>query len=206
MFRNILKLIGTVCGVFLDVLLFSRLNLRSGPALAAENLFLRKQMALYVERRQKPRRASDAIRFTMAQLSRFFKWRDALTAVKPDTLIRWHRQGFRLFWKWKSRSSGRPRVPVAVRKLIAEMATNNPTWGEERIANELVLKIGIQISPRTVRRYMPSNPKRPTESSQRWMTFVRNHAKAMIAADFFIVVQLLELSLEDNGLNAHSVG
>jgi len=69
-----------------------------------------------------------------------------------------------------------------------EMATNNPTWGEKRIANELLLKIGIQISPRTVRRYIPQNPKRPIVPPQRWMTFVRNHAKAIIAADFFVVV------------------
>ena len=68
------------------------------------------------------------------------------------------------------------------------MASNNPTWGEERIANELLLKIGIQISPRTVRRYMPDVPARPKVPSQRWMTFVRNHAKAIIAADFFVVV------------------
>ena len=75
--------------------------------------------------------------------SRFFEWRDALTSVKPDTLIRRHRKGFRLFWKWKSRPAGRPRVPLEVRKLIGEMAENNPTWGEERIADELLLKIGI---------------------------------------------------------------
>jgi len=68
------------------------------------------------------------------------------------------------------------------------MASNNPTWGEERIANELLLKIGIQISPRTVRRYMPDGPARPKVPSQRWMTFVRNHAKAIIGADFFVVV------------------
>src|SRR5262245_39021060 len=104
-----------------------------------------------------------------------------------DTLIRWHRKGFRVFWKWKSRSSGRRKVPANVRKLIIEMATHNPTWGEERIANELLLKIGIRISPRTIRRYMPEGPKRPTVPSQRWMTFVRNHAKAIIAADFFVV-------------------
>ena len=174
--------------MLLGILSFLRLTLRSPVALAAENLFLRKQLALYVERKQKPRRATDAIRFTMAKLSRFFEWRDALVSVKPDTLIRWHRKGFRLFWKWKSRSSGRPRVPVAVRKLIAEMAADNCTWGEERIANELLLKIGIRISPRTIRRYMPGNPQRPAESSQRWMTFVRNHAQAIVAADFFIVV------------------
>jgi len=141
-----------------------------------------------VERKTKPHRATDAVRFTLAQLSRFFEWRDALTVVKPDTLIRWHRKGFRLFWKWKSQPAGRPRVPVEVRKLIAEMAENNPTWGEERIADELLLKIGIQISPRTVRRYMPTEPKHPGMTSQRWMTFVRNHAKAIIACDFFIVV------------------
>jgi hypothetical protein len=65
---------------------------------------------------------------------------------------------------------------------------SNPTWGEQRIADELLLKIGIQISPRTVRRYMPNNPKRPADPSQQWMTFVRNHAKAVIACDFFVVV------------------
>src|SRR5215510_7596722 len=68
------------------------------------------------------------------------------------------------------------------------MASSNPTWGEERIANELLLKIGIQISPRTVRRYMPNDPKRCTAPSQRWITFVRNHAKAINGTDFFVVV------------------
>src|SRR5947209_1367179 len=182
------KLLGTIVGVFLDLLTFLQLTLRTPQAVAAENLFLRKQLALYVERKTKPHRATDAVRFTLAQLSRFFEWRDALTVVKPDTLIRWHRKGFRLFWKWKSQPAGRPRVPVEVRKLIAEMAENNPTWDEERMADELLLKIGIQISPRTVQRYMPTEPKHPGMTSQRWMTFVRNHAKAIIACDFFIVV------------------
>jgi putative transposase len=182
------KLLKTSVGVFLDLLTFFRLMLRTPQAVAAENLFLRKQLALYVERKRKPHRATDAVRFTLAQLSRFFEWRDTLTVVKPDTLIRWHRKGFRLFWKWKSRAAGRPRVPLEIRKLIGEMAKNNPTWGEERIADELLLKIGIQISPRTVRRYMPTEPKSPGMTSHRWMTFVRNHAKAIIACDFFIVV------------------
>src|SRR5213594_3693465 len=182
------KLLRTSVGVFVDVLAFVCLSLRTSSALAAENLFLRKQLGLYVERKKKPRRATDSVRFTLAQLSRFFEWRPILTVVKPDTLIRWHRKGFRLFWNWKSQPAGRPRVPVGVRKLIAEMAENNPTWGEERIADELLLKIGIQISPRTVRRYMPTEPKHPGMTSQRWMTFVRNHAKAIIACDFFIVV------------------
>src|SRR2546425_514475 len=143
-------LVRSAFAVIDDLLTFLHLCLRSPSAVAAENLFLRKQLGLYVERKTKPRRATDSIRFTLARLSRFFDWRNALTIVKPDTLIRWHRKGFRLFWKWKSRPRGRPRVPIQVRKLINEMATNNLTWGEERIANELLLKIGIQISPRTV--------------------------------------------------------
>jgi len=117
---------------------FIRLCLRPTVGVAAENLFLRKQLGLYMEREVKPRRATDSIRFTLARLSRWFDWRQALIVVKPDTLIRWHRKGFRLFWKWKSRPRGRPRIPVQLRKLIAEMATNSPTWGEERIANELL--------------------------------------------------------------------
>jgi putative transposase len=148
------RFLSNIFRVFVDGLVFACLSLRSSSALAAENLFLRKQLMLYVERKKKPRRATDSIRFTLAQLSRFFEWHSVLTVVKPDTLIRWHRKGFRLFWKWKSRSPGRPRVPVDLRKLIAHMALNNSTWGEERIANELLLKIGIQISPRTVRRYI----------------------------------------------------
>jgi putative transposase len=186
--NRVATLVGCVFSVLVDILTLFRLALRSSSTLAAENLFLRKQLSLYVERKKKPRRATDRIRFALAHLSKYFEWRDALTIVKPDTLIRWHRKGFRLFWKWKSQPSGRPRVPIDLRKLIMEMATYNPTWGQKRIANELLLKIGIQISPRTVRRYMPDDPKRPTVPSQPWMTFVRNHAKATIATDFFVVV------------------
>jgi putative transposase len=184
----VLRMLRTAAGVFVDLLTFFRLILRTPPAVAAENLFLRKQLALYVERKARPHRASDAARLTMTQLSKFFRWLDALIVVKPDTLIRWHRKGFRLFWKWKSKPAGRPRVPVEVRKLIAEIAQNNPTWGDERIADELLLKIGIQISPRTIRRYIPTEPKQPLVASQRWITFVKNPAKAIIACDFFIAV------------------
>src|SRR5712691_1561689 len=128
----------TAFGVLLDALTFLRLCLRPTASVAAENLFLRKQLALFVERKVKPRRATDSIRFTLARLSRWFDWSNALINFKPDTLVRWHRKGFRLFWKWKSRPRGRPRVPADLRQLIAQMATDNPTWGEERIANELL--------------------------------------------------------------------
>ncbi len=147
----------------------------------AENRFLRKQLVLYLEHKVQPRRANDATRLTLVLLSRLFAWRQALAIVQPDTLIRWHRKGFRLFWRLKSRPRGRPRLPIHLRDMIGEMAVNNPTWGEERIAAELLLKLGIRVSPRTIRRSMPENTgSGPGVSSQRWMTFVRNHAQAIL--------------------------
>src|SRR5262245_43800990 len=142
-----------------DLVALMSLVMRSHAQLAAENLFLRKQLALYLARRVKARRADNATRITLAALSRFVKWRDLLTVVKPETLIRWHRKGFRLFWRWKSRAPGRPPIPMDLRQLIAAMAAENRTWGEERIAAELLVKLGIRVSPRTVRRYL--RPRRP---------------------------------------------
>jgi transposase InsO family protein len=164
------------------------LTMRSRAQLAAENLFLRRQLALYQERQVKARRADDATRIILAGLSRLLAWRQLLVIVKSETLIRWHRQGFRLFWRWKSPTPGRPAISPAVQRLIGTMATANRTWGEERIANELLLKLGIRVSPRTVRRYMPSRPRRPRPGTQAWCTFVRNHAGSVLASDFFVVV------------------
>ena len=162
--------------------------MRSRAQLAAENLFLRKQLAMYVERRLKPRRADDATRITLVALSRFLEWRNLLTVVKPETLIRWHRKGFRLFWRWKSRAAGRPPIPTDLQQLISTMAAANRTWGEERIAAELLVKLGIRVSPRTVRRYMPSRPPRARQGTQAWSAFVRNHARSALASDFLVVV------------------
>jgi hypothetical protein len=92
--RHLSSLIHTIGSGFFDVLVFFRLSLRDGSGLAAENLFLRKQLGLYVERKRNLRRATDSVRFTLAQLSRLFEWREALIIVKPDTLIRWHRKAF----------------------------------------------------------------------------------------------------------------
>jgi putative transposase len=113
-------------------------------------LFLRKQLAFYREHEIEPRRLTDAARICLVVWSRLFNWREALMGVKPETLIGWHRKGSRLFWRWKSKV-GRPRLPRNIRQLIAEMAAENPTWGEERIADELALKLGIHVSPRTLR-------------------------------------------------------
>ena len=158
--------------------------------LAAENLFLRKQLALYEERKVQPHLATDAVRFVMCALGRLFEWRSALRVVKPDTFTRWHRKGFRLFWRWKSRPKGRLALPRNLQELIRSRAADNPIWGEERIADELLLKVGLRVSPRTVRKYLSraSGPHRTPDPKQRWATFVRNHAKGIVACDFFVVV------------------
>jgi putative transposase len=179
----------TTVRLLIDALRFVSLGLRSRSQLAAENLFLRKQLALYQERRVKPRRADDATRITLVVLSKLTDWRAMLTIVKPDTLTRWHREGFRLFWRWKSRAPGRPRVPTDLQQLIAAMARANVAWSEERIAAELLLKLGLRVSPRTVRRYMSLGGRpRNRRSSQQWSTFVRNHAGAILACDFFVAI------------------
>jgi transposase InsO family protein len=120
-------------------------------------------------------------------LSRLFDWRNALVVVQPKTIIRWQRAGWHLFWQWKCRP-GRPRIPVELRALIRRMALENPIWGEERIASELLVKLGIRVSPRTVRKYMPKLPAGLPRGDQRWSTFLKNHAKAILACDFFIAV------------------
>jgi putative transposase len=166
------------------------LCLRPSPALAAENLFPRKQLALYQEHSVKRRSAPHATRLALVWFARWFDWRRALVIVQPATLIRWHRQGRRLFWRWKS-SSGRPPIPPALQALIRQMARENLTWGEERIANELLLKLGLRVSPRTVRKYMPNHVDRAPGTrvqAQRWWTFVRNHAQAIVACDFCVAI------------------
>lgn len=117
----------------------------------------------------------------MVWLSHWFDWRRVLRIVKPQTFTNWHRQGFRLFWRWKSKP-GRPVLPKNLRQLIRQMALENPTWGQERIANELLLKLGLRVSPRTVRKYMPSDCVGDPGNrcpSQRWSTFIRNQAKGL---------------------------
>jgi transposase InsO family protein len=188
--RPLVQLSCLLLTLLVDAVRFLRLCLRSPAALAAENLFLRKQLALYQERRVRPRRTTHAIRLALVWLSHWFDWRNALTVVQPATFLHWHRQGFRLFWRRKSKP-GRPPIPANLQALIRRMARENPTWGEERIANELLLKLGLHVSPRTVRKYMPkcrdhSHGKRV--GLQRWRTFVRNHAQGIIACDFCVVV------------------
>jgi hypothetical protein len=117
-------LLRTIRAVTRDLASLARSVMRSRAQLAAENLFLRKQLALCQERHAKPRRADDATRIVLAGLSRFLEWRQLLVIVKPETLIRWHRNVFRLFWRRKSRAPGRPAIPAEVQRLIATMAAS----------------------------------------------------------------------------------
>jgi transposase InsO family protein len=187
MIIGVMRLAGTIIQLLADLVSLVWLLLRPGHAVASENLFLRKQLAIYQERGMKPRRPSAAERLSLVVLSRWFDWRDALVVFGPRTLIRWHRAGFRLFWRWKSRP-GRPPIPRELQALIRQMAVENVSWGEERIANELLLKLGLRVSPRTVRKYMPRQPRRTPRGDQRWSTFLHNHAQAIVACDFCIAV------------------
>jgi predicted nucleic acid-binding protein len=142
-FQDIRQLASLLLKLCTDTGRFLVLCLWPAPALAAENLFLRRQLALYEERQVKPSRATNATRIVMVWLTYWLDWRPALRVVKPETLTRWHRQGFRLFWRWKSKP-GRPALPKDLRALIRRMAPANPTWVQERIANELLFNLGLR--------------------------------------------------------------
>ena len=158
---------------------------RSRAALEAEIWTLRQQ--INVLRRTAPKRLSFSIldRLVFVGLYRLFpKICDALAIVKPDTIVRWHRAGFRLYWCWKSRRhGGRPTVPLETRQLIQEMSIANPLWGAPRIHGEL-LKLGIDIGQTSVAKYMA---KRRGPPSQGWKTFLNNHADGIAAMDLFVV-------------------
>ena len=162
-----------------------RFLVESRALLPLEILALRHQLAI-VRRSRRPRlRFTSADRILWAWLSHAWGgWRSAVRIVKPETVIAWHRRGFRLFWIWKSRHrAGRPALPPDVRALIRDMSTVNPLWGAPRIHGEL-LKLGIAVSQSTVARYMRRHLRPP---SQTWRTFLTNHASQIMAADLFVV-------------------
>jgi putative transposase len=139
-----------------------------------------------VNRSRRPRlRLTSADRLLWASLAHAWRgWRTAAHIVTPETVVTWHRRGFRLFWTWKSRRrTGRPGVPPDVRALIRELSTANPLWGAPRIHGEL-LKLGVAVSQSTVAKYMRRHPRPP---SQTWRTFLTNHASQIMAADLFVV-------------------
>jgi putative transposase len=154
-------------------------------ALQIEVLALRQQLNV-LQRSVKRPKLTAADRFLWARLSRFWAgWRSALVIVKPETVIAWHRKGFRLFWTWEVRRGlpGRPPVCQETRKLIRQMSRENPLWGAPRIHGEL-LKLGIEIGEASVGKYMVRGRKPP---SQTWRTFLENHFKTLVSVDFFTV-------------------
>ena len=154
--------------------------------LVLENLALRQQLAVLRAKTSRPE-VHTIDRPLWVALSRIWpKWKSALHLVKPQTVIAWHRMGFRLFWRWRSSRGGRPTISEEVRALIRGMASENPGWGSPRIHGEL-LKLGIRVAQSTVSKLMPS-PRRPSgPPSQTWRAFLRNHLFAAAAMDFFVI-------------------
>jgi putative transposase len=153
--------------------------------LVAENLALRQQLSVLNRTAKRPKLRSQD-RLFWATLSSLWKnWRSALIIVKPDTVIRWHREGFRLYWRRKSkvRNSGRPKIDAEIRDLIHRMSEENPLWGAPRIQAELGL-LGFNVAESTVAKYRIKIRKPP---SQTWKTFLSNHAHDIAGIDFFTI-------------------
>jgi putative transposase len=167
---------------------------RSKSELVAENTLLRQQ--LIILRRQVKRPAcTKTDRIILVLLARASRaWKQALFIIQPETLLRWHRQGFRLYWKYKSRAaSSKPRIAEETIALIKEMATQNRLWGAERIRGEL-LKLGIRVCKRTIQKHM-RRVRTTRPRGQNWAIFLRTHAEQIWACDFLPVTDLLFRSL-----------
>jgi putative transposase len=159
---------------------------RSRAALGLENLALRHQIGVLQRSARHRPKLTSGDRLLWICLSRLWRdWRSALAIVKPETVVAWHRAGFRLFWTWKVRRGqpGRPVISLEIRDLIRKMCRENPSWGAPRIHGEL-LKLGIDIGESSVSKYMVRCRKPP---SQTWRTFLENHAQQLVSIDFFTV-------------------
>src|SRR5271169_3606497 len=177
MFSIIAVLTGTMLRVF-----------RTRRNLLLENLVLRQQLTALKRKRPRPRIAAlDKLFWVLAQ--RFWSgWKQALVVVTPDTVVRWHRAGFALYWRAISRARrvfGRKRISKEVRDLIFRVVSDNPTWGAPRIHGELLM-LGFDVSERTISRWMRKAPRNP-DLAKRWLAFLRNHREAIAAMDFFTV-------------------
>jgi putative transposase len=149
---------------------------RSHADLVVENALLRQQLIVLNRQVKKPQLTNhDRVRFILlAHCTRF--WKQALHIVQPDTLLRWHRELFRFYWRRKSKSKqNKPKMSSETIELIREMAKSNRLWGAERIRGEL-LKLGTKVCKRTIQKYLPKERKSPS-SSQTWASFIRNHAR-----------------------------
>jgi hypothetical protein len=178
------RLIGLCFGIL--VRLF-----RGRQSLLLENLALRQQLVTLKRRHPRPRFGSfDKLFWAVAQRV-CSEWEQALLVVTPETVVRWHRTGFRMYWRLISRvrkQVGRRPTPKEVRKLIFRMVAENPTWGAPRIHGELLM-LGFDLSERTISRWMKRAPRDP-DRAKRWRAFLRNHREAIVAMDFFTVPHL----------------
>ena len=165
----------------------ARLFRRRG-SLVLENLALRQQLAVLKRRHPRPHLGLLDKLFWVAARRFWSGWKEALIVVSPDTVVRWHRAGFRLYWKLISKAKkriGRRQTRKEVRTLIFRMVRDNPTWGAPRIHGELLM-LGFDVSERTISRWMKRAPRDP-EPARRWLAFLRNHHEAIAAMDFFTV-------------------
>jgi len=162
-----------------------RALVRGRAALATENLALRQQLAVLRRSVRRPRlRAADRV-FWVWLSCLWRRWKDALIIVKPETVLKWHRAGFRLFWRWKSRQrkAGRPKADAEIRRLILRISRENPTWGAPRIQSELRL-LGYSVAESTVAKYMACGGRTPSPT---WRSFLKRHIGEIAAIDFFTV-------------------
>src|SRR3984893_12489386 len=177
MFSIILLWIGALIRLF-----------RGRRNLVLENLVLRQQLSVLKRRHRRPSIGLLDKLFWVV-VSRFWSgWKQALLVVTPETVVRWHRTGFRMYWRLISRvrmQVGRRRTPKEIRELIVQIVAENPTWGAPRIHGELLM-LGFDLSERTISRWMKRAP-RDAEPAQRWLAFLRNHREAIAAMDFFTV-------------------
>jgi hypothetical protein len=161
---------------------------KSRRRLEAENLFLRHQLNIALRRVPPRLRLHGSDRALLVWMMRIWPTlRDVSQVVKPETIFRWHRCGFKAFWRWKSRNrAGRPKVDRELRDLIRRMASENPLWGAPRIHGELLM-LGFEIAQSTVSKYMMRGRRPPSQS---WKTFLENHAEAIAAVDMCVVPTL----------------
>ena len=159
---------------------------RSRHDLGLELVALRQQVGVVKRKNPRPQLSPWDRLFWLGLRRWWSKWASVLLVVKPETVVAWHRAGFRGYWRFLSpRRPGRPKITPELRDLIRSLAAENPTWGAPRIHGEL-LKLGFEISESTVSRYLAQEAS-PRDSGQRWLTFLKNHREALAAMDFFTV-------------------
>src|SRR6201994_2629545 len=175
-------------GLFCFVLAVLALPFKSKLRLEAENAVLRHQLIVFRRRGRGRAQPTSNQRWFLVQMYRWFpSILKLVTIVQPETLVRWHRAGFRCYWRWKSRpQGGRPQINTELRALIRQMSTENQLWGAPRIHGEM-LKLGFEVAQSSVAKYMV---KRRGPPSQGWRTFLRNHAPDIAAMDLFVVPTL----------------